>query len=96
MTARREPRRRRQRDRRRRPRRRDGGQVDARRRVEVSAAGVADHYAGLLAAWVVDDVDAALVPRVESTGLRCRAVDTIMTDDDRAEAVARAALGLLG
>jgi LPPG:FO 2-phospho-L-lactate transferase len=64
--------------------------------IEISAAGVADHYAGLLAAWLVDDVDAALVPRVESTGLRCRAVDTIMTDDDRAEAVARAALGLLG
>lgn len=63
--------------------------------IEVSAAGVAAHYAPLLAAWLVDDADAALVPRIQRLGLRCRATDTIMTDDDRAEAVARAALGLL-
>jgi LPPG:FO 2-phospho-L-lactate transferase len=64
--------------------------------IEVSAAGVAERYASLLAAWLIDRVDAALVPRIEALGLRCRAVDTIMRDDDRAEAVARAALELLG
>jgi LPPG:FO 2-phospho-L-lactate transferase len=64
--------------------------------IEVSAAGVATHYAPLLGAWVVDDADRALLPRIEALGLRVRATDTIMTDDVRAEAVARTALDLLG
>jgi len=63
--------------------------------IEVSAVGLARHYRDLLGAWVIDEADAAAVPQVEALGLRCTAVDTIMTDDDRAEAVARAALGLL-
>jgi LPPG:FO 2-phospho-L-lactate transferase len=63
--------------------------------IEVSAVGVADRYRDLLAAWLVDDADAASVPAVEALGILCAATDTIMTDDDRAEAVARAALGLL-
>jgi LPPG:FO 2-phospho-L-lactate transferase len=63
--------------------------------IEVTAAGVAGHYRDLLAAWVLDDVDRATIPRVESFGMRCAATDTIMTDDDRAEAVARTALDLL-
>jgi LPPG:FO 2-phospho-L-lactate transferase len=63
--------------------------------IEVTAAGVAEHYRDLLSAWLLDDVDRATIPRVESLGLRCAATDTIMTDDDRAEAVARAALDLL-
>ena len=49
----------------------------------------------LISAWLLDDVDRDLVPRVESLGIRCAATDTIMVDDDRAEAVARAALALL-
>lgn len=63
--------------------------------IEVSAAGVAAHYADLLSAWLVDDVDASLLPRISALGLRTAATDTIMTDDARAEAVARAALDLL-
>jgi LPPG:FO 2-phospho-L-lactate transferase len=63
--------------------------------IEVTAAGVAGHYRDLLAAWVLDDVDRATIPRVESFGMRCAATDTIMTDDDRAEAVARTALDLV-
>ena len=63
--------------------------------IEVTAAGVAEHYRELLSAWVFDDVDAALASRVEAIGLRCTTCDTIMTDDDRAEAVARVALDLL-
>jgi LPPG:FO 2-phospho-L-lactate transferase len=63
---------------------------------EVTAAGAAECYGGLLAAWVVDDVDRALIPRIEATGLRVGATDSIMTDDAKAEALARFALGLLG
>jgi LPPG:FO 2-phospho-L-lactate transferase len=64
--------------------------------IGVSAAGVAAHYAGLLGAWLVDDVDRAAIPAIEALGIRADATDTIMTDDDTAEAVARAALALLG
>ncbi len=63
--------------------------------IEVTAAGVAEHYRELVSAWLLDDVDRDLVARVESLGMRCAATDTIMVDDDRAEAVARAALALL-
>jgi LPPG:FO 2-phospho-L-lactate transferase len=63
--------------------------------IEVSAMGVASHYRGLLSGWVVDDADAEAVGAVEELGLRCRSMDTIMVDDGRAEAVARAALELV-
>ena len=63
--------------------------------IEVSATGVATHYRELLAGWLLDEVDAASVPTVEALGMRCAAMDTIMHDDDRAEAVARGVLGLL-
>jgi len=60
--------------------------------VEVTAAGAAQCYRGLLAAWVVDEVDLALLPRIEATGVRAGATDSIMTDDAAAEALARFAL----
>ena len=63
---------------------------------EVTAAGAAEFYRGLLGAWVIDDADRALIPRIEATGVRVGATDSIMTDDARAEALARVALGLLG
>ena len=63
---------------------------------EVTAAGAAEYYRGLLDAWVVDDADRALIPRIVATGLRVGATDSIMTDDAKAEALARFALGLLG
>jgi LPPG:FO 2-phospho-L-lactate transferase len=63
---------------------------------EVTAAGAAECYRGLLGAWVVDDADRALVPRIEATGVRVGVTDSIMTDDAAAEALARSALGLLG
>ena len=62
---------------------------------EVSAAGAAACYDGLLAAWVVDDADRGLIPRIVTTGVRAAATDSIMTDDAKAEALARFALGLL-
>lgn len=63
--------------------------------IEITAAGVAQHYRDLVCAWLLDDIDRDLVARVESLGIRCGSTDTIMLDDDRAEAVARAALALL-
>jgi LPPG:FO 2-phospho-L-lactate transferase len=63
--------------------------------IEVTAAGVAEHYRELLVGWLVDDLDRGAIPRIASFGMRCAATDTIMTDDERAEAVARAALELL-
>jgi LPPG:FO 2-phospho-L-lactate transferase len=63
---------------------------------EVTAAGAAEFYRGLLGAWVIDDADRALIPRIEATGVRVGATDSIMTDDAKAESLARVALGLLG
>jgi LPPG:FO 2-phospho-L-lactate transferase len=85
----------RERDRRRRAARGDGGPADARGGAEVSAAGAAAWYEGLLGAWVVDEADRGLIPRIEATGVRAAATDSIMTDDAKAEALARFALGML-
>ena len=63
--------------------------------VEVTAAGAAACYEGLLGAWVVDEADAALAARIEATGVRCGVTDTIMVDDATAEALARFALSLV-
>ncbi|HEX5950867.1 MAG TPA: 2-phospho-L-lactate transferase [Actinomycetota bacterium] len=63
--------------------------------VEVTAAGAAECYRGLLGVWVVDEADRALVRRIEGMGVRVGVADTIMTDDGAAEALARFALGLL-
>ncbi|MFJ6572075.1 2-phospho-L-lactate transferase [Streptomyces sp. NPDC091292] len=63
--------------------------------VESSAAAVAEHYgSGLLDGWLVDTVDAGTVARVESAGIRCRAVPLMMTDVDAAARMAREALTL--
>jgi LPPG:FO 2-phospho-L-lactate transferase len=63
--------------------------------VEVTAAGAAECYRGLLIGWVIDEVDRDLVPRIEATGVRVAVTDTIMTDDAKAEALARTAVGVL-
>jgi len=60
--------------------------------VEVSAAGAAACYPGLLSAWVIDEVDRRLAERIEATGMSVAVTDTIMSDDDAAEALARVAL----
>jgi LPPG:FO 2-phospho-L-lactate transferase len=62
--------------------------------VEVTSAGVAEHYADLLGGWVMDVRDASLRGRVEALGVRVALVDTIMADDLVAAAVARAAVDL--
>jgi LPPG:FO 2-phospho-L-lactate transferase len=69
--------------------------------VEVSAAGVAEHYGarsagGLLDGWLVDSSDAALLDRVRATGMAAGAVPLLMTDPAATAAMARAALDLVG
>lgn len=69
--------------------------------VEVSAAGVGLHYGarsgdGVLDGWLVDETDAAQMPRVEAAGVRCRAVPLMMTDPAATAAMAAAAIGLAG
>lgn len=63
--------------------------------VEVTAAGAADCYAGFLGAWVIDDRDRGLAGRIERSGVRVAATDAVMTDDAKAEALARTALDLV-
>jgi LPPG:FO 2-phospho-L-lactate transferase len=63
---------------------------------EVSAFGAASAYRGLARAFVIDERDARVAPRVESElGMRVAVTDTLMTDDAAAERVARAALDLM-
>jgi LPPG:FO 2-phospho-L-lactate transferase len=62
--------------------------------MEVSAAGAAEAYRGLLSGWVIDEADRDLRARIEGTGLRVGVTDTIMDDDATAEALARTALDL--
>jgi LPPG:FO 2-phospho-L-lactate transferase len=64
--------------------------------LEVSALGAARAYEGLLAAWVVDRADEALVETIaDALGVVVASTDTVMRDDDVSEALARFALGLL-
>ena len=69
--------------------------------VEVSAAGVAGHYGarstgGVLDGWLVDTADAAEVDRVETSGIRCRAVPLMMTDHDATADMVQHAFDLAG
>lgn len=68
--------------------------------VEVSAAAVALHYGsrsdgGLLDGWLVDQVDAGDVSRVEAAGIACRAVPLLMTSPEATAAMAAAAVALV-
>jgi len=62
--------------------------------MEVSAAGVARAYADLLGAWVIDEADrrlAAVISR--ELAIAVQVTDTVMRDDDIAEALARRTIG---
>jgi LPPG:FO 2-phospho-L-lactate transferase len=64
--------------------------------LEVSAAGAARAYEGLLDAWVIDDADARLAGRVrEEMGARVAVTDTVMRDDEVADRLAHVALAAL-
>lgn len=56
---------------------------------EVSAAGVAAIYRGLIDVMVIDEQDRALAPRIEALGMRCVVTDTIMSDSGRRAGLAR-------
>ncbi|MEO8476404.1 MAG: 2-phospho-L-lactate transferase [Actinomycetota bacterium] len=61
--------------------------------LEVSAAGAAAAYRGLLSAWVVDERDRELAPRIEREGgVRVAVTDSVMYNDAAATALARVAL----
>jgi LPPG:FO 2-phospho-L-lactate transferase len=67
--------------------------------VEVSAAGVAEHYGarrdgGLLDGWVLDTTDAALEGRVRGLGIPVAVTDTLLDDPGVAERVAATCLEL--
>lgn len=61
-----------------------------------SPPGVADIYAGLIDALVIDDVDAAAVVELESRGVTTRVTDTIMRDHAARDHLARVALEVAG
>lgn len=69
--------------------------------LEVSAAGVAEHYGarstgGILDAWLIDESDAALTGRIEAAGIRAAAVPLMMTDADATAAMVSACLRIAG
>src|SRR4051812_1858493 len=69
--------------------------------VEVSAAGVAEHYGarergGVLDGWLVDVADADAVPRLQQAGIRAAAVPLMMTDHEATADMAAEALALVG
>lgn len=61
---------------------------------EVTAAGVAQHYAGLLDGWIVDQRDADAVEAILASGVACVATDTMMDDPEVAAALAQRCLSV--
>ncbi len=59
---------------------------------EASALGVAKILRDVLDGFIVDAEDAALVPSVEETGLRCVALPSVMSDADSKRRLARGVL----
>lgn len=69
--------------------------------VEVSAAGVAEHYgarsgSGILDGWLVDTTDAGALERIEAAGIPARDVPLMMTDHDATADMVAAAIALAG
>jgi LPPG:FO 2-phospho-L-lactate transferase len=60
--------------------------------LDVSPAGVAARYRGLIAGFVMDEVDAALVPSVEALGFSICTAQSIMRSDEDRMALARLCL----
>lgn len=59
---------------------------------EVSAAGVAAIYAGVIDGLIIDLLDERLAPRIEALGMRVLVTDTVMRDDDDRAELARESL----
>ena len=63
---------------------------------DVSALGIARHYAGLVDGLIVDEADAALVPAIEDLGIEAIAAPTLMTDLASRIALARVTADFAG
>lgn len=63
---------------------------------DASAAGVADWYAPLASALVIDSVDAAQTAAVEAAGMRCVVTDTVMSTPGVGASLAQACLAAAG
>jgi LPPG:FO 2-phospho-L-lactate transferase len=64
--------------------------------LEVSALGAARAYRDLLSAWVIDERDRDFAPRIaDELGIHVSVTDTVMRDDEIAEAVARTAVEMV-
>ena len=61
---------------------------------EVSSAGVARRYAGLVDTLVIDESDATEAPAVEALGIAARVAPTVMTTDADKTALAREVLAI--
>jgi LPPG:FO 2-phospho-L-lactate transferase len=64
--------------------------------LDVSAAGVAHYYQGLLRGYVLDQVDAGQAEALRAEGLRVSVTDTIMRDTVGRARLARSVLGFAG
>jgi len=63
---------------------------------EVSAAGVARLYAGLVDRFVIDEADAALAPQIAALGMEPVVLPTVMRDDGDRAGLAEALLAGIG
>ncbi|HEX5368881.1 MAG TPA: 2-phospho-L-lactate transferase [Dehalococcoidia bacterium] len=63
--------------------------------LDVSPAGVAVRYAGLIGGFVMDEVDAPLAPSVAALGPSVRVAQTVMRSDAERESLARECLAFL-
>jgi LPPG:FO 2-phospho-L-lactate transferase len=64
--------------------------------LDVSPAGVARRYAGVIGGFVMDDVDAAVAPEVAAAGLRVHTAQSIMRTDEERISLARECMEFLG
>jgi LPPG:FO 2-phospho-L-lactate transferase len=64
--------------------------------LEVTAAGAAVAYEGLLGAWIIDRRDRSLAGRIEGTGVRTVVTDSVMRNDADAERLASVVLDSAG
>ena len=68
----------------------------AERGVAPSAAGVAQHYGGLIDGFVLDEADRAQADGIEATGVAVDVTHTVMTGRAEKQALARAVLAFAG
>lgn len=63
--------------------------------IQPSALAVAEHYRGLLTGFVLDNIDAAFVPRLQAIGLQTCTTNTLMKTESDRRALAQDVLNLM-